>query len=94
MHPPSWQNADLIILEFTTNEVVNVTYPHFARRGFEQLLRRVLRLPRFPAVLMLHHYAWFFAAGDGEEAGLFYQSAEPKLSMFAHVGHICAQRGA
>ena len=28
------------------------------RRAFEQLLRKLARLPGQPAVVVLHHYAW------------------------------------
>ena len=55
------------------------------RRGFEQLLRKLARLPRAPAVIVLHHYAWYFAAADGLQAGLFYHRPEQHLSTLAQV---------
>jgi hypothetical protein len=63
----------------------NVAFGHNTRRGFEQLLRKLLRLPRSPAVLVLHHYAWYYAFGDGVEAGLFYRPAEAQLGTLAEV---------
>ena len=85
-------------MEFTFNEPADApfTWPH--RRGFEQMLRKLARLRRAPAVLVLHHYAWWFAAGDGADAGLFYRPAEAQLGTLAQVrrggGRGAAGRGA
>lgn len=40
-----------------------------------------------PALIQLHHYAWWHAVGDGvEDGGLFYfPAAEAQLGVFAHV---------
>eukprot|EP00887_Chlorella_sp_A99_P000047 scaffold16.g47.t1 len=37
----------------------------------EALLRKLLRLPGRPAVLMLHYYSWYVSKGDSRGAGLF-----------------------
>ncbi|KAI7839277.1 hypothetical protein COHA_006975 [Chlorella ohadii] len=75
--------TDLVVVEFTFNEPGDqpFIFPH--RRGFEQLLRKLARLPRAPAVIVLHHYAWYFSDGDGLKAGLFYRAAEMQLSTMA-----------
>ncbi|PSC68096.1 hypothetical protein C2E20_8274 [Micractinium conductrix] len=80
MLPP---DSDLVVVELTYNEPADVpfTYPH--RRGFEKMLRKLARLPRSPAVIVLHHYAWYHSHGDGKPAGLFYRAAEPQLSTLA-----------
>lgn len=89
------QNADLLVLEFTFNEAADQPYTSPSRRGFEQLLRKLLRLRNSPAVLLLHHYAWYFAFGDGVPAGLFYRQAEEQLGTLAQVagqpwrGRVC-----
>jgi len=77
--------TDLVVVEFTFNEPGDqpFIFPH--RRGFEQLLRKLARLPRAPAVIVLHHYAWYFSDGDGLKAGLFYRAAEMQLSSMAQV---------
>lgn len=79
-------------MEFTFNEPADApfTWPH--RKGFEQLLRKLARLPRSPAVIVLHHYAWWFAEGDGLKAGLFYRAGEMQLSTMAQVSGCCCDR--
>lgn len=37
------------------------------------------------AIVVLHHYAWHATAGDGLAAGLFYNTSEAQLGMFANV---------
>ena len=83
--------TDLVVVEFTFNEPGDqpFIFPH--RRGFEQLLRKLARLPRAPAVIVLHHYAWYFSDGDGLKAGLFYRAAEMQLSTMAQVGAALAR---
>ncbi|PRW56718.1 hypothetical protein C2E21_4783 [Chlorella sorokiniana] len=75
--------TDLVVVEFTFNEPGDAPFIFPHRRGFEQLLRKVARLPRAPAVIVLHHYAWHFSDGDGLKAGLFYRAAEMQLSTMA-----------
>ncbi|PSC73416.1 hypothetical protein C2E20_3417 [Micractinium conductrix] len=55
-----------------------------SRRAFEQLIRRLLALPGRPAVMLLHHYAWWMSKGDGLWGGLFYKEPEAQHTTFAH----------
>ncbi|PSC71318.1 hypothetical protein C2E20_5316 [Micractinium conductrix] len=78
------QDPDLLIVEFTINEKPDEPYTSSYRRGYEQLLRKLLRLPSRPAVLQMHHYAWWRAEGDGVDQGLFYvPQAESQLTVFS-----------
>ena len=72
-------------MEFTYNEPADVLFNTPQRKGFEQLLRKLLQLPSQPAVVMLHHYAWWFNQGDGASYGLFYRPAENQLGVFGEV---------
>ena len=56
------------------------------RKGFERLLRALLRLPAAPAVALLHHYAWPRAGAP--PGGLYYASAEADLTVFGQVGWV------
>lgn len=77
-------DADLVVIEFTYNEPHDKEYDSPQRRGFEQLLRKVLDLPGAPAVIMLHQYSWWFTYGDGLTNGLYYLPAEAQLTVFAN----------
>ncbi|PSC75343.1 hypothetical protein C2E20_1137 [Micractinium conductrix] len=77
------QDTDLAVVEFTFNDAEAAPYTDAARRGFERLLRSLARLPRRPAVIVLHHWAWHFAHGDGQSGGLFYRPAEAQLTTIA-----------
>ena len=79
-------DADLVVLEFTYNDQKDGGYSKPSRRAFEQLLRRLLRLPSPPAVALLHHYAWGATSGDGLPRGLYYYPPEQQLTTFATVG--------
>ncbi|PSC68097.1 CRT (chloroquine-resistance transporter)-like transporter [Micractinium conductrix] len=79
MVPPG---TDLAIVEFSFNEF-DGDFDTAQRRGFERLLRTLARLPRAPAVIVLHHYAWWFADGHGQSGGVFYAAAEAPLSTMA-----------
>lgn len=136
--PPSQQDADLIVLEFSANDKKDALYTDPERRGYEQLVRKLLQLPgrcaaaparaclvlythpmrkpaslllllhkvhcvrsaahqpqppscplcaHRPALIQLHHYAWWHAVGDGvHDGGLFYHPAgEAQLGVFASV---------
>ncbi|PRW45267.1 hypothetical protein C2E21_6426 [Chlorella sorokiniana] len=78
------EDADLVTLEFSVNEKPDAPYPSPERRAFEQLLRRLLRLPGRPAVLVLHHWGWWNALGDGIDRGLFYSQPEGQLTAFSN----------
>jgi hypothetical protein len=60
-------------------------YASKGRAAFEGLLRLLLALPSRPALLLLHHYPWWKAEGDGAAAGLFYREPEGQLTLYSHV---------
>jgi hypothetical protein len=72
--------------------VVCHALPTAPRKGFEQVLRKLLRLPSRPLVVVLHHYAWWHATHEpyvpGAPAGLFWEGAEMQFTQYAQV-HIC-----
>lgn len=75
-------DADLVFVEFTYNDHEN-PYDSPVRRGFEQLLRKLLALPGQPAVVMVHYYSWWFTYGDGLDRGLYYYPGADQMSVFA-----------
>ncbi|PSC75050.1 hypothetical protein C2E20_1732 [Micractinium conductrix] len=75
-------DADLVVVEFSTNDSP-AGWTSGGKHGFEALLRTLLALPGRPAVVLLHHYAWWKAAGDGRSAGLYYREPEVQLETFA-----------
>ncbi|PSC76523.1 Beta-glucan synthesis-associated SKN1 [Micractinium conductrix] len=81
MVPPT---ADLVVVEFTYNEPEDDPFDSPTRRGFEELLRKLLKLENGPAVVLLHHYAWWFTYGDGVDRGLYYRMGEAQLSVFSN----------
>jgi hypothetical protein len=74
-----------VVVEFTLNEPTDLPYTQPHRRGFEQLLRKLLRLSGAPAIIVLHHYGWWHSTGDGLNAGLFYRQAEEQLGTMAQA---------
>ncbi|KAI3430747.1 hypothetical protein D9Q98_009159 [Chlorella vulgaris] len=77
------QEADLVVVEMTLNDRVVHSFDSPDRRAYEQLVRKALRLPSRPAVLLLHSYAWYYAFGDGATGGLFYPITEGHLTMLS-----------
>lgn len=79
------EDADLVVIEFTINDPRDTTYADPERRAYEQLVRKLMALPGRPALLQLHHWAWWHAVGDGvEDGGLFYyHPGEAQLGVFA-----------
>ncbi|KAI7841869.1 hypothetical protein COHA_004398 [Chlorella ohadii] len=78
-------DADLVFVEFTVNDRPDLPLTDPQRKGFEQLLRKLLRLPGRPAVVLLHHYPWWRASGDGRRLGLFYYPlTEQHFTLLAH----------
>ncbi|EFN58310.1 hypothetical protein CHLNCDRAFT_142315 [Chlorella variabilis] len=78
------QDVDLVTLEFSVNERSEAQFTSPERRNFEQLLRRLLQYPSRPAIIMLHHYAWWESPGDGLDRGVFYHQPEGQLTELAH----------
>eukprot|EP00887_Chlorella_sp_A99_P000046 scaffold16.g46.t1 len=78
------QHADLVVLEFTQNDPpaqLLGTSPRFAP---EVLMRKLLRMRAAPAVVLLHHYSWWFAKGEGRDGGLFtHPQTEAELTTLA-----------
>ena len=74
-----------MVVEFTFNELQNAEMTHPGRRGFEQLLRKLLRLPGRPAVVVLHHWAAYFTGGNERSGGVFYTAGEQQLGVMAQV---------
>ncbi|KAL4429381.1 hypothetical protein ABPG77_005155 [Micractinium sp. CCAP 211/92] len=81
---PALPLKPLTLMLFAVNEKPNEPYTSAHRRGYEQLLRKLLRLPGPPAVVQMHHYAWWRAIGDGVDRGLYYYpQAEAQLTVFS-----------
>lgn len=75
-------DADLVVVEFSG---VAYWYTHVGANSsfatqYEQLLRKLLRRPQSPALLLLHHYAWYYAKTDGLSAGAYYHTTELQFS--------------
>lgn len=90
-HRPDWERPCLpaahmpaVTLEFAINDKVDVPLNSPQRKAYEQLIRRLLALPGRPAVVLLHHYAWWMAGGDGLKGGLFYREPEGQHTALAH----------
>ncbi len=39
------QDADLVVLEFSANDQKDAPYSHQERKGYEQLIRKLLQMP-------------------------------------------------
>ena len=78
-----------MVLEFSLNDAADAPFASPERRGYEQLLRNLLRLPGGPpALIQLHHHRWNRALPDSDiiESGVFYETpAEMQLTLFAQV---------
>lgn len=74
------------------NQQAPITSPR--RHFYEQLLRRLLGRPAAPALLLLHHYSWFLATGDGLDAGLFYNNPESSFHWLAQASSMLLARAA
>jgi hypothetical protein len=85
--PGPCQDVDLVVVETTQNDAEDAPYASPERRGYEQLLRGLLALPRRPAVLLLHHHRWWrLGKGNALLGGLFHMpAAEAQLGVFAQV---------
>ncbi len=62
-----------------------ISYASKFRRGYEQLLRRLLLLPSKPAVILLQAYPWWMSFGDGFWQGLYYREPETELTVLGQV---------
>lgn len=77
MHIPS--NVDVIITEFNVNDDPNPSPPmdNIARRSYERMLRKLLKYPNKPAVIVMNSFRWFKAMSG-------------TVSVFSHVwGVMC-----
>ncbi len=73
-----------VTLEFAINDKADAPWASPQRKAYEQLIRRLLALPGRPAVLLLHHYAWWMATHDDGRGGLFYREPEGQHTLLAH----------
>jgi DNA polymerase alpha subunit B len=98
LHVP--KNADLIFVQYAFNDAAHPT-PYLdnpQRRELERLLRKLLRLPNAPAVILLNAYSWLWNSPPGQywagaeaeffEFATFYQL--PLLSLKACCYHLLA----
>ncbi len=74
----------MVVVEFSTNDSPSA-WTTGGKGAYEGLLRSLLALPGAPAVVLLHHFPWFKAAGDGRSAGLFYREPEGQLTLLSQV---------
>lgn len=75
-------DADLVIVEFAVNDPRGNgiwTYPE--RLGFERLLRKLQDFPNRPAVVLLHHFAWFSAGGAEGKVADYLVTAENDFNV-------------
>ncbi|KAL4423775.1 hypothetical protein ABPG75_001076 [Micractinium tetrahymenae] len=80
------RDLDLAVIDFTVNDAEEAAYDSAERRGYEQLLRKLLKLSSRPAIIQLHHHRWWHVA-DGsnniEEGAFYHTPAEAQLLVFA-----------
>ena len=72
-----------MILEFCINDDKNGEFESPARRAYEQLMRKSLRLASHAAVVQLNVYGWWNAHADGVSEGVFYARIESQLATLA-----------
>lgn len=48
------QAADLVVVDYTINDISTAELNSFERLGYEHLVRRLLQLEGRPAVMLLH----------------------------------------
>ncbi|EFN58648.1 hypothetical protein CHLNCDRAFT_140901 [Chlorella variabilis] len=87
------EDADLVVLEFSLNDVEGLPFASGDRRGHEQLLRGLLRARRPPALLQFHTFRYWHPVPHSRavEDGLFYEpDTERQLAVFAHYYDIPA----
>ncbi|KAL4437433.1 hypothetical protein ABPG75_004572 [Micractinium tetrahymenae] len=84
-------DADLITLEFSVDSQPEAAHGARQLHEYEQLLRRLRRLPSRPAVVQLHYYAWWLSGTDGKQQGVFYSPpAEAQLDVLSQYYDIPA----
>ena len=44
---------------------VGSAFTNNMRRPFERLIRKLLRYPNHPAVVLMHEYVWFYVSAQG-----------------------------
>ncbi|KDD71514.1 hypothetical protein H632_c4878p0, partial [Helicosporidium sp. ATCC 50920] len=70
--------GDLYLLEFAANDPHEEFVEGPTRRAFEQLLRKILELPRRPAVVLVMQYSQRIANKT------YYRTSEDVLALFGH----------
>lgn len=76
-------DTDLVFLEFAVNDQHDADETSIQRRSYEFMLRSVLRVASQPAVVLLNHYSWYLARGDGVSSGLFFSGPESSFNDLA-----------
>ncbi|KAJ9512320.1 hypothetical protein QJQ45_012903 [Haematococcus lacustris] len=80
VHVP--KSADIIFVEYSVNDqaVALPVFDNAMRRPYERLLRKLLKYPNRPAVVLVHTYVHSMAT---PLPGVFYNSAEREMQEFA-----------
>lgn len=103
--PPSFhhcQNVSLVVLEFAINDPADADIGSPQRRGFELLVRKLLRLPQQPALLLLHHWRYWEASLAGPQgrpvahwgaASFHSQAVTSTEATLTLIGQVCRGAG-
>ena len=86
LHIP--KDADIVFVEYSVNDWHSPGGPPFQnniRRAFERLLRKIMRYPNKPAVVLLNAYIWFLAYPF---PGSFCSNSEREFSEFGLFYHL------
>ncbi|GAX77809.1 hypothetical protein CEUSTIGMA_g5252.t1 [Chlamydomonas eustigma] len=85
MHVP--KDVDIVLVEYSVNDWHSPapTFQNNIRRGYERLLRKLLKYPNNPAVILVHTYVWSQAYPF---AGSFWSNAEREFHEFALYYHL------
>lgn len=85
-------DAALVVIEFTVNDKADLRLADPQRRGYEQLVRKLLRLPGAPAVVQVRRSGGDKWSHGGQRGGLAGWAAQCWLSQAASVTAKLSQR--
>eukprot|EP00798_Chlamydomonas_sp_ICE-L_P013622 gene13622-19500_t len=89
VHVPA--SSDIVFVEYSINdpkqpnnvpEVIPAMDP--LRRPYERLLRKLLKYPRRPAVILIHSYMWFGEKSVDQNIGTYYSNIERDFHEFGN----------